>query len=278
MLKLLPVTFRRMFKFPIYWICFCIMLANMMYGIINNYYYTNLWDLGLTPDTSLFAFLGDKISSIINAVFICLFIALEYGNKTIRNKIVVGHSKPSIYLSNVIVCSMGALIMHIIPLIMNATVGVALLGGYENPNNNIIYILCSMFSVVAKVAIVVFFAMLITSRTYSLILVVTVVFLLTSAGQMINMALDEPKIIEDHTYDENLNIIATYEMENPDYVDGTERKMLEFAAAFIPYAQEYRYGNPELPDNIAMYPIFTLGFTTIATTGGVLIFRRKDIN
>lgn len=277
MCRLLPVTFRRMFKLPIYWICLIGMIVEMVHAIINNHYYKNFWDIEIALDNSLF--IGNNTLSILSAVFICIFIGAEYSNKTIRNKIIVGHSKPVIYLSNVIVCSVGTLIMQFIPFIINATLGTALFGGYENPKNNIIYIVCSLFTVVAKVSVVVFFAMLITSRTFSLILVVIMIFLLERGSMMMNTALEQPKMWEDCIFnEETLEVIETIEVENPNYVDGTARDMLEFTVAFVPYAQAYRYGNPELPENIAMYPIFSLGFAAIATSGGVLIFRRKDIS
>lgn len=277
MLRLLPVVFRRMLKSPSFWICVALMLVPMLYGIINNYYYSNLWELKLTPDDSLFS--GNMMHSNLSAVFTCLFIGLEYENKTIRNKIIVGHSKTAIYLSNVIVCSIGALIMHLVPIIVNATLGTALLGGYEYPESNLVYILCSLFCVVAKTAIVVFFAMLIANRTFSLIFVLSMVFLLTSAGQRIESSLIQPEIYVFDVMDENLEPTGeTYEEVNPNYVSGTKREILEFMEAFIPYAQEYRYGGPELPENIAVYPIYSLLFIVLATGGGVLMFRRKDIN
>jgi len=277
MLRLLPVVFRRMFKSPVYWICVALMLMNMLYTIGNNYYYSNLWDLNLTPDGTLFS--GSILHSYLSAVFICLFIGLEYKNKTIRNKIIVGHSKMAIYVSNVIVCSVGTLLMHLIPLFVNATLGVVLLGEYEHPEMNMIYILCSLFSVVAKTAIVVFFAMLITSRSFSLIVVVSMVYLLISAGLRIESTLSAPEVYVFDVMDENLESTGeTYEEVNSDYVDGTQRKVLEFIAAPIPYVQEFRFGSLELPDNLATYPIYSLCVTILTTCGGILIFNRKDIN
>ena len=277
MIRLLPVVFRRMFKSSVYWICVILMLCLMVYGIWNNYHYSALWDLNLAPDNSLFS--GMMLHSNLSAVFICLFIGLEYENKTIRNKIIVGHSKMAIYLSNVIVCSVGALVMHIVPFIINATLGVALLGEYEHPEANMVYFLCSLFAVVAKTAIVVFFAMLITSRTFSLIVVLSMVFLFTSAGQWMERTLSAPEVYVFDVTDENFEPTGeTYEEVNPDYVDGNMREILEHIEVFLPYVQEYSYGGPELPDNIAVYPVYSLGFTVLVTGGGVLIFRRKDIN
>ncbi len=48
------------------------------------------------------------------AIFISMFIGREFDNNTIRNKVIVGSSRLLIYLSNLIVCFVAQLIMHIV--------------------------------------------------------------------------------------------------------------------------------------------------------------------
>ena len=277
MRRLFPVMFQRMMKTQMFWLCMAASMGQMLYGILNNYHYTNLWDLGLTPDGTLF--MGAYILNITSAVFVAFFLGSEYSNKTIRNKIIVGYSKIEIYFTNVAVCSIGVLMMHMAAILLNATLGVALLGDYVNPKANMIYLFCSFFTVIAKTAIMVFFAMLISSRTTSLIIAVLVAVLAGYGAMKMNMALFQEKTYEKDILDEvTWEVIDTQIVENPLYVDGEMRDLFEFLSESIPYAQDYQYGEEELPDNIGMFPIYSIGLATLISTGGVLIFRRKDIS
>ena len=47
--------------------------------------------------------------SILIPAFVGLFVGTEYSDGTIRNKMIIGHTRTSIYLSNLIVCSIAGL-------------------------------------------------------------------------------------------------------------------------------------------------------------------------
>ena len=50
---------------------------------------------------------------LVAAVFISLFVGSEYSDGTIRNKLVVGHSRMRIYLANLIVCSIACVLISL---------------------------------------------------------------------------------------------------------------------------------------------------------------------
>lgn len=51
------------------------------------------------------------VSGIAMALFVSVFLNAEYGDGTIRNKVMVGHSRRDIYLANLITCLLAGLIM-----------------------------------------------------------------------------------------------------------------------------------------------------------------------
>lgn len=64
---------------------------------------------------------------IILAVFCSLFIGTEHNDRTIRNKIIVGQKRETIYLSNMITCSVIAITMCIVFFVPYLSVGIPLL-------------------------------------------------------------------------------------------------------------------------------------------------------
>ena len=70
-----------------------------------------------------FAFGQTVAVSIISAIFIGLFIGTEYSNGTMRNKLVIGHSRGAIYFSNLAVCIAAALLIHIVYVATTLVVG-----------------------------------------------------------------------------------------------------------------------------------------------------------
>ena len=58
----------------------------------------------------------------IIAIFVALFISVEFSEGTIRNKIIVGHNKIQIYLSTFIVNMVASIIMGIVCFITTAIV------------------------------------------------------------------------------------------------------------------------------------------------------------
>ena len=59
-----------------------------------------------------------------------LFIGTDYADGTIRSKVVCGHGRSSLYLSNLILCSVGSLIMCTAAVVPGLCAGLPLLGGF----------------------------------------------------------------------------------------------------------------------------------------------------
>lgn len=58
-------------------------------------------------------FEGLPLMGLVSAIFTSLFIGSEYSDGTIRNKLVVGHSRMRIYLANLIVCSIASILISL---------------------------------------------------------------------------------------------------------------------------------------------------------------------
>ena len=79
-------------------------------------------------DGQLFTFA--MFIGIVLSTFCGLFLGIEYGDGTIRNKVVVGHKRSSIYLANLITCIAAGLAMCAAFMLVYVAVGIPLIGTF----------------------------------------------------------------------------------------------------------------------------------------------------
>ena len=107
MSRLLVSTFIRMLKKVIFWFFVLCMFAYGVYTALN---IASEARIEFVLDRCLFECL--PLMGLISAIFTSLFIGSEYSDGTIRNKIIVGHSRIRIYLANLIVCAIASVLIH----------------------------------------------------------------------------------------------------------------------------------------------------------------------
>lgn len=242
------------------------------------------------PDGILLA--GAIYISIVIAIFIGIFIGTDYSNGTIRNKHIMGHSRVSMYLSNLIICITSSVIMHMVYItVIVGAAGMGITRKFEMSVGNIAaQTLTSVFAVSAISAILLLVCMLISSRSAGVVsAMILSLMLIFTAGRTDNI-LREKEYTTDYaiTVAEDGELVYTPQenVKNPRYVTGTKRKILEFVNDFLPVNQisQLMYGSPwaasediEEPDNNALFPLYSLMLVAVSTTAGVLLFRRKDL-
>ena len=103
MRELLRANFRRLRWSKIFWIAFVGMLLWTVFLCVLQY--VDQLKYGdesyiVTLDEMLFR--AEIVLGIVIAVFVSLFVGVEYGDGTIRNKILVGRKRRDIYMANVV--------------------------------------------------------------------------------------------------------------------------------------------------------------------------------
>lgn len=110
MLKLLRSNLTRIIKSPTFWICSAIYL---IYGIIIAI--CGIVDQILGNELLYnVGFCGSPLTGYLILTFISIIIGADFNNKTIHNKILIGHSKSKIYLSNVLAFSICAIVLNLV--------------------------------------------------------------------------------------------------------------------------------------------------------------------
>lgn len=129
MRKLLSANFIRLKKDEFLWIGMIFMLVAGIFFPVMRYMDMRQTQTINNIDNGFFGcalFIG-----IVMAVFCSLFIGTEYSDGTIRNKVIIGQKRVSVYLANFITCSIVSIVMCVMFFIPYLCIGIPLLGFFE---------------------------------------------------------------------------------------------------------------------------------------------------
>ncbi|MBQ8356761.1 MAG: ABC transporter permease subunit [Clostridia bacterium] len=279
--KLLHAGFARLFKSKIFWIGIAALAGLAAFACIGRYRdAVILPHAGYnTPDGLLF--IGAMYAPIWVPVFVSLFVGTEYSDGTMRNKVTVGHSRLAVYLSNVVVCTAGVLVMHLVYIGVMLGLGLPLLGGFVEISANVlvIFFFCSLATMVALTSVMVGVGMLIHSKATGAIVAMLLGLALLLGALSINQVLNAPEIITDGiTVNEAGELVQVEPYRNPKYLAGGKRAFFQFLNECLPGNQMMTIGQSvALPRDVWHLPVYAVLLTVVVTLGGAYIFRRKDL-
>lgn len=269
MSKLIFAGFNRLFKNKLFWICSATMLAiGLALPFVTD------------KDTKLerIFFVFTIIVGIFSAVFTGLFIGTEYGDGTMKNKLIIGHSRVSIYLSNLFICAVAGIFMQICFTLAICAVGIPRLGMPELKFSVLFFqYFISILSTVAFAAIYTMFGMLISTRSIGVVISILLAIFLTFFAVYCNSSLHEPAYFDSYSYsDSSGNTIHESESPNPHYLSGTKREIYQFIYDFQPMGQSLQLTTLEMT-NLNRLPLYSIAIILLTTGGGLIFFRKKDI-
>ncbi len=284
MRRLLRANFARLWKDKIFWLGFCALTA---FGAADR--------IGVSMDTIEEHYLEEAFwiqalaIGIVLAVFVSLFVGVEYENGTIRNKIASGHFRLDIYLANVIVCIAAGWFMCLGCLISSLLVGIPLLG-FFHVELSVIFLegICVFALSAAYAAIYCCIVMLISNRTIAAIVCILLFFSFLFAGRIIANRLEEDEYyyipdaslgigeIDDTEWTFNTDNIEW--IPNPDYLEGTERRGYEIAFEILPGGQSLQLSGM-LNENCSYVEmlLISLAWIIFSCGCGVVCFKKKDL-
>lgn len=283
MTRLLSAGFARLWKNKVFWIGTATMFSWAAILIITGYSQaaTELEDL--FPLERYFFQYAPIIGGFC-AVFIGLFLGTDYSDGTIRNKVLVGHSRTSIYFSNLVVSVVAGIIMTASWLLATLIIGVPLFGGLVSSTTTImLYLLISALMVIAFSAIFTIISMLNHNKAGVAVITILVFFAMLFLGSYLESRLNEPEmfssgIVIDTTDASNISGRVREPEPNPDFVRGNRRKLFEFGVAFLPTGQGIRLSHIDIEkDNLWKMPLYSLIIIVATSCIGVSFFNRKDL-
>lgn len=223
------------------------------------------------------------VIGIILSIFISLFVGAEHEYGTVRNKMISGHVRSDIYLANTLTGMAAGWIMCMGCVVSSLLTGVPFLGFFHIELLEILSQGVCVFALsAAYAAIYCFFAMLIPERTVTAIVCILLSFLLLFAGTVVSDRLDEAEYY--YIPDQSL---GTGEIDdgsdsewirNPDYLEGTERRIYEIVFEVIPGGQSLQLSGM-LNQRTRYREMFSasLAWIVLSCGCGLILFRRKDL-
>ena len=202
------------------------------------------------------------------------FIGVDYNGGTVRNKLICGHGRGAVYLSNLILCSAVALIMCTAAVIPGLALGLPLLGGFDmGPARAVLFFVGVYTLALAWTALFTFFSMLANRRIAAMLLALA----LLAAGAYLEGRLEAAPTIQGYTINVNGEVAEAEEYPNPAYLpEGPMRDTIQFLSDFTPGGQTLQHVNQraERPEVLIVYDAVLFALCTAA---GLVLFRRKDL-
>lgn len=270
--KLLFSNFSRLLKSKLFWGCiiFNFIFAYLMcsdrsgLGMLSNQHY---------PIDSVF-FTYAFTMTIIIPLFNSLFIGTEYSDGTIRNKIIIGHSRFSIYTVNFIACALANILISLAFILSCIIFGIPMLGFFETPISHIMYLmLCTFLSIIAMTALVNAIAMINQYKAASAVICIVLALLMLTTTSAVNEDLQGPEMQTSGFIDSSGELQLSAPIH---YVSGTKRTVYEFLDDFIPTGQAIQVSNLDTERSNRWW-YFSLILILISVGTGYIFFRRKDI-
>lgn len=257
--KLLAGNLSRLRKNILFWLALVCAMVNPIYVVINNWYYKKLWDLPLYAEGPFFRIGTDYFFMIALTVVISLFIGTEYGYHTIRNKLISGYSRLSVYLANLTVSIIIAVAMYLTGAI-SACIGIPLLGGFVLPfGKRMIQMGVAVVSISVMATIICTISIIIGNRVIgvmvSLLAAIGLQYLPFALWSDIQFLTDMGKL------------------------DSFRAKLDLLLYDLLPTGQLYQLtaSLENIPKNIYLFPVYSLLFMALLGTIGVICFRKKNL-
>lgn len=281
MKNLLSAEFLRIFKNKLFW--FLSVLSFVFGALIQVYVYFGSKISDIDPNIDMGLFAVGMVIGFVAAIFVSLFVGTEYSDGTIRNKIINGKSRTSIYFSKYIVCCVAMVLFFAFYYAGSLIFGFVLCKEIISKASVLIItglVLCLVSF--AYVAMFLAVAMNCGKKSASAViaLVTTIVMFFTAVITISKLA--EPEFYPEAVYmdTETGELVREEEMPNPNYLRGTKRKVFEIINDANPSGQSIQLSGAIDNDGSVCkkeFPLYSCGLIIISTAIGMIMFRKKDI-
>lgn len=272
--KLLSASFNRLFKSRVFWIMLLSVMLLSVFFVIPKPWNT-LSDGSAPAENSLFQLI--PYLPFICALLVGLFMGVEFEEHTIRNKLIVGHTRTEVFFAAELTCAAACLMLLAGMLISSGLTALIFSRSIQCALYELLYlIVCCVLITLVLSGICVAFVMNVSPKP-TIFLMLFLIAMLYAASFM-TARLAEPET----TYD---GVTITMEggvqfgeiIDNPAYIKGhTTRMIYEFLCDLLPTGQSLQLVNGELDRCLRWAPLSCV-MLVLSSLAGYLPFRRRAL-
>lgn len=234
---------------------------------------------GSVPSFESLLLIYALVIGFLMAAFVSLFVGTEYSDGTIRNKLIIGHTRVSIYLSNLITCFAAGVMMCLAYLIPALAVS-ALLCRSDSTDFRmlLLMILYSFVLTLAFTSLYTLAGMICQNKALTAVITILVICFFSVASIYISAKLNEPETYpEISALADGRTVTSARQVPNPGYVRGTQREVYQFLNDFLPTGQSVILTRGDTEASTPLLPVYSACIAVAASGIGIFIFRKQDI-
>ena len=278
MSRLLSADFAKLKKNKFFWLCMAGMAVFALFMKIMDYVSMREYS-GSVPSFESLLLIYALVIGFLMAAFVSLFVGTEYSDGTIRNKLIIGHTRVSIYLSNLITCFAAGVMMCLAYLIPALAVS-ALLCRSDSTDFRmlLLMILYSFVLTLAFTSLYTLAGMIFQNKALTAVITILVICFFSVASIYISAKLNEPETYpEISALADGRTVTSARQVPNPGYVRGTQREVYQFLNDFLPTGQSVILTRGDTEASTPLLPVYSACIAVAASGIGIFIFRKQDI-
>ena len=275
--KLLYAGFLRLLTRKSLWISCAVTFLLETIAIIENYSYAK-GHAELMPSLDSIFFIFTLGVMFLVPVVAAFLLGPEYGDGAMRNKLATGARRRDVYLSNLCISSLAAVMICASGAIAGVVFGVPLLGAFTvGAVKAAAMIACAFFIAVSVAAISTVIMMLIGNDAISSVAVIVAAILIFAVGFYVHNRLSAPEMTNAYVMVVNGEVLEPQPIPNRDYIaPGTLRTALEFVDTALPGGQLMKLVM-ESAEHPALMMACSAALFVLAAAIGTILFKRKDL-
>ena len=297
MRNLLQANLFRLFRSWVFWGAMLVMVGGALAVCIGAYHDMVLYnEPGYMEPLDKTLFRAEQALGITAAIVVSLFVGTEYSGGAIRNKLVVGKSRITVYLAGYLACAGVVLLLFLVSSLAALALGSVLFSAPSAASGTIMTaffvgaMICLLYA-----AVFYFIAVICGSRVWAAIFSILLALALLMAASELSQALEQgPYTMQlvpeefstskeaysiDGVAEDMFDGLVMETVPNPNYLSGEKREIVQLFYDINPAGQTTQLAR--LSEQDILYPLRIIlldaGLSAVFALGGIWIFRRKDI-
>lgn len=266
MLKLLSANKIRLKTSRLFWIGLFVTIGYSVFLLIMNYIEKVSYIGSSIMQINWYLLAPFSIISFFCPIFSSIFVGTEYSDGTMRNRLIVGHTRKNIYLANFITVCLVNVIITLISSVIVVLLGTLLLGWHMlNPMLFLLHYIGGIMMLVAFAGFFTLIAMVIHNKTIS-----TVTAIITFLMSYLIAGVIRRLVFSFYNGEAISDVFS--DLSN----DMVSQPVLEFLYDFLPMGQCLQITSDTVFHPFRL-PIYSALFAAITVICGVLMFSKRDM-